>query len=439
MEYLSSNKILIVDLEASQISEDELDDELVGQKIGGVGITSSLYEAYKDRDPIILGAGLLTGTLFPASALGVVSAKSPRTGGLTHSPFTLKAGMEFKYTGFDYVVIVGKSKKPVFLWLHDGVADIQDASEFWGADVWRTTDSIRKSMGDDLIQTLVIGPAGEMGSDLAQICVNYWASGDCWGFGKVFGEKNLKAVALRGMGLLEISDPEDFVDQCFKVFETIKGGAFAGKSGVEDILTAMGEKDAKEWIAPFVHRHSACYNTPYPTNTFIYLNENPKTLAEPTEQEPGFLINDVGALLTLKRAGLSAESACRVLKACAKYGVDPCAVAELSARSGQKDSDKIEQSFVDLKGPVSVPKGGKFSSWAPTQPLFADFGLSDESAYGDWWVRRQAVAYLFGIHPIFANMAPELSEELMIEMFNKGTGLDLSQETLDQAIADVCL
>ena len=175
MEYLSSNKILIVDLEASQISEDELDDELVGQKIGGVGITSSLYEAYKDRDPIILGAGLLTGTLFPASALGVVSAKSPRTGGLTHSPFTLKAGMEFKYTGFDYVVIVGKSKKPVFLWLHDGVADIQDASEFWGADVWRTTDSIRKSMGDDLIQTLVIGPAGEMGSDLAQICVNYWA------------------------------------------------------------------------------------------------------------------------------------------------------------------------------------------------------------------------------------------------------------------------
>ncbi|HTY22360.1 MAG TPA: aldehyde ferredoxin oxidoreductase N-terminal domain-containing protein [Desulfomonilaceae bacterium] len=439
MDYLSSNKILIVDLETGQISEDELDDELVGQKIGGVGITTWLYEAHKDSDPIVLGAGLLTGTLFPASALGVISAKSPRTGGLTHSPFTLKAGMELKYTGFDYVVIMGKSEKPVFLWLHDGVADIQDASEFWGADVWSTTDSIRKSMGDDLIQTLVIGPAGELGSDLAQICVNYWASGDCWGFGKVFGQKNLKSVALRGMGLLEIADPEDFVDQCFNVLETIKHGAFAGKNGVEDILTAMGEKDVKEWIAPFVHRHSACYNTPYPTNTFIYLDENPKTLTEPSEQEPGFLINDIGALLALKKAGLSAESAGRVLKACAKYGIDPTAVAEVTAKSGQKDLEQIEKSFADLKGPVSDPKAKKFSSWTPGRPLFSDFGLSDDSAYGDWWVRRQAVAYLFGIHPIFANMAPEISEELLIEMFNKGTGLTLSQETLDKAIADVCL
>ena len=32
MDYLSSNKILIVDLETGQISEDELDDELVGSK-----------------------------------------------------------------------------------------------------------------------------------------------------------------------------------------------------------------------------------------------------------------------------------------------------------------------------------------------------------------------------------------------------------------------
>ena len=77
MDYLSSNKILIVDLETGQISEDDLDDELVGRKIGGVGITSSLYQTHKDKEPIVLGTGLLTGTMFPASALGVVSAKSP--------------------------------------------------------------------------------------------------------------------------------------------------------------------------------------------------------------------------------------------------------------------------------------------------------------------------------------------------------------------------
>ncbi|MEW6140444.1 MAG: aldehyde ferredoxin oxidoreductase N-terminal domain-containing protein [Thermodesulfobacteriota bacterium] len=438
MDYLSSNKILIVDLETGATSEEELDDDLVSKRIGGAGITSSLYETYKDSDPVILGAGLLTGTLFPASALSVISAKSPRTGYLTHSPFTLKAGMELKYTGFDYVVIRGKSQKPVFLWLHDGIADVQDASELWGKDVWDTTDHIRKTMGDDLIQTLVIGPAGEEGSDLAQVCVNYWANGDCWQFGKVFGSKNLKAVALRGMGLLEISDAEGFVDQCFEIFQAIKGSALSGKRGVEDILIAMGESDAREWLAPVTHRHSACYNTPYPTNTFLYLSVDPATLTEPPEPEPGFMITDIGALLALKKLGLSAADAGHVLKACARRGVDPAAVAEIAGKAGQKDPKAIEQSLASMQGAATVPEGAKFSSWAPAQPIFGDFGISGEAALKDWWVRRQAVAYLFGIHPIFANMSPELSEEALLEMANKGAGLELSQEALDQAIADVC-
>lgn len=438
MEYLSSNKILIVDLETGRISEEELDDELVGLKIGGAGITSSLYETHKEREPVVLGTGLLTGTLFPASALGVISAMSPRTGAMAHSPITWKVGMELKYAGFDYVVILGKSNKPVFLWLHDGVADIQDATGLWGADVWKTSDSIRKSMGDDLIQTLSIGPAGESGSDLAQVCINYWSSGDCWGFGKLFGEKNLKAIALRGMGLLEIAEPEDFVDQCYETFDKIKGGAFAGKRGLDDILVTMGEQDATDWLAPYVHRHSACYNTPYATNTFLYLNEDPKTLTEPVEQEPGILVTDPTALLAFKKAGFSALNAGRVLKACSKYGIDPVAVAELSAKSGEKDPEKIERSFSDLKGPVAVPDGGKFSSYSPAQPLFSDFGVSDTTSCQAWWMRRQAVAYIFGVHPIFANISPELSEELLLQMVNKGTGLELTQETLETVISYVC-
>ncbi len=438
MDYLSSNKILIVNLESGEITEDELDDELVSHRIGGVGITSSLYETYKDKDPIVLGTGLLTGTLFPGSALGIISAKSAKTGEVAHSPLTLKAGMELKYTGFDYVVVLGKAVKPVFLWLHDGVADIQDASEIWGSDVWKASDHIRRSMGDDLIQTLVVGPAAESGSELAQVCINYWGSGDCWGFGKSFGEKNLKAIALRGMGLLEISEPEDFVDQCFELFEKIKKGSFMGKTGIQDIFSAMGENDATEWILPLVHRNSACYNTPYATNTFLYLSEDPKTLTEPDEPEPGFLVTDPCALLGFKRAGLSAKDAGSVMKACAKYGINPSAVAEFCVKSGEKDPENIEKSLKDLEGPVSVPDCGRFSYWAPGKPLFSNFDASDTSEYGAWWKRRQAVAYIFGIHPIFANMAPELSEELMLEMVNKGTGLELNQDILDKVIEDVC-
>ena len=44
---------------------------------------------------------------------------------------TLYAGMELKYSGFDYLVIKGQSEKPVYLWLHDGIADIQGAEDLW--------------------------------------------------------------------------------------------------------------------------------------------------------------------------------------------------------------------------------------------------------------------------------------------------------------------
>ena len=72
-------------------------------------------------------------------------------------------------------------------------------------------------VGDDLVQVLAIGRAGETGSDLAEVSINFWASGDRWGFGHVFGQKRLKLIAVRGMGLLEIAEPEEFLGQCREV------------------------------------------------------------------------------------------------------------------------------------------------------------------------------------------------------------------------------
>jgi len=105
MEYLSTNKIAIVDLATSKVTDQEVDEDLVKERIGGAGITTALYEQYQDEDPIVLGTGLLTGTLAPASALGMITAKSPLTGKVCHAPLTLYAGLELRYSGFDYVVI----------------------------------------------------------------------------------------------------------------------------------------------------------------------------------------------------------------------------------------------------------------------------------------------------------------------------------------------
>ncbi len=57
-------------LATSDIEEEELDESLVSEKIGGAGITKYLYEKYESEDPVVIGTGLLSGTTYPASALG---------------------------------------------------------------------------------------------------------------------------------------------------------------------------------------------------------------------------------------------------------------------------------------------------------------------------------------------------------------------------------
>lgn len=436
MEYLSAGKILVVDLSVSRVTNETLSEALVEEKIGGAAITRHLYEQHADADPIVIGTGLLTGTLFPASSASVITAKSPVTDRVCHCPITLKAGLEIQFSGFDYIVIKGKSAKPVFLWIHDGVADIGDAADVWGKDVWDTTAAWRKTMGDELIQTLVIGPAGEKLSDLAQVCTNYWGGTDRWGFGKCFGHKNLKGLAFRGMGLLEISDAEEFVELSLDILEEIKEGQFVGRAGIGDIAEALGETGLNNWLAPIVHRHSACYNTPYPTNTFVFLDEDPKRMQEPENEEPGFLITDVFGLIGFKKAGFDATAACRLLKACARYGIDAVGVAEQSLASGKKTVEEVTTALSEFTG-ASKPKGrGIFSPWCPAQPVFAQF----EGAVADrasWWERRMAVAYIFGIHPIFAVMSPEIVEDDLIEIAGIGTGMTFTSETLESAVASL--
>ena len=245
MEYLSSNNIAIIDLSKSQVVTEEIDDDLIMERIGGVGITSYLWERFKDEDPIVFGTGLLTGTLVPGSSLGIITAKSPLTGNLHHAPFCLYSAMEMKYAGFDYIVVKGVAEKPVYLWLHDGIADINDASEYWGKTPWEMADlnvGLRNLLGEELIQFLTIGKAGEVGSDIAQILVNCWPSGDRWGFGKVMGDKKLKSLVLRGMGLFEIANPKAFVEKCAELLLKIKKGTILEKKGCIEFPAALGDR-----------------------------------------------------------------------------------------------------------------------------------------------------------------------------------------------------
>ena len=442
MEYLSSNKIAIIDLTTLKVDEEEISEDLVMSRIGGAGITTHLFDRFVDEEPIVFGTGPLTGTLVPGSSLGLITAKSELTGKVCHAPFCLHAGMEIKYAGFDFVVIKGIAEKPVYLWLHDGIADIKDASDYWGKTPWEIVDTktgLRNELGEDLIQFLTIGKAGEEGLDFAQVLINCWASGDRWGFGKLMGGKKLKTLAMRGMGLFEIANPEKFVTTCVQLLSDIKSGPALKKRGCIEFPAAIGEEDIRQWISPLIHRHSSDFNCPYPINTFVKYNEDPKILEESDVDEPGFLITDIYGLLSIKKLGLSAEDSCRMLEACAKYGVDATRAAELLLKTGKKNLDELRGELPNLKGFTEKTESGVFSPWSPPKPLFADFGLpTNGSQDAEWWERRQAIAYIFGIHPIFALMTPELTEAILIDFINLGTDLELDSDILDSVVSDIC-
>ena len=109
-------------------------------------------------------------------------------------------------------------------------------------------------------------------------------------------------------------------------------------------------------------------------------------------------------------------------------------MAELSLKAGIREAEGIRKSLPGLQGTLECLGQSPFSTWAPMKPIFADFGVAADEA---WWRRRQALAYIFGIHPIFALMAPELSEDVLLELAGIGTGMEFTGEILDKVIGDI--
>lgn len=400
--------ILIVDLESGECDTEDLGEELVEEALGGAAINLKLYEKYQDRDPIILGSGFFTATFMPAACAGVMTAKSPVTGAVAHVPFGWQAGVELKLTGFDFVVVLGKADAPKRLWLHDGLADLDDSDDIWGMDTWQATDKIREAYGDEMIQLLLIGPAGENKSNMAMVCENYWGGKDRFGFGAIFGEKNLKAVAMRGLGALEVA--EGFFPACVELKNAMVA-TVGGKAGQKDIAVDLGiDAGVVEALVAKTHRNTASYNCPYPVYTFVKYNEAPDAMAMKGVAEPGCLIGDICGFASLQAKGMDGGPA---MEKCCRLGIEPSAAAaaagDIAAIDGLASGGSVD---APAGWPIdTLDVGTTFSTTVPPKGLFACKGEGAE-----WWLKRQALAAILGIDPVVALMTPELTDEKVVEM-----------------------
>ncbi len=217
-------KILWVELSTGTLKEEDVPAREYRQFLGGYGLGAKyLYERMSPgSDP--LGPeniiGFTTGPLTHTSALGcgryTVVAKSPLTNTWGDSNSGGYFGPALKSTGYDAVFFTGKSHKPVYLYLYDGIKELRDASHLWGKDTNETEDQICRESGDSHVRIACIGPAGEKLSLISCIINDKGRAAARSGLGAVMGSKNLKAVAVKGNEKTPVAD-EDKLKELNKI------------------------------------------------------------------------------------------------------------------------------------------------------------------------------------------------------------------------------
>ncbi len=217
--YGYAGKILRVDLSNEHISEEVLDEADLRKWVGGVGFGAKyLYEevpaGVQWDDPenrLVVASGPLGGTRAGGSGTISISTKGCLTNGATSTQANGFMGAYMKFSGYDAVIFQGAARRWVYLYMHDGKAEIRDASRLIGKDTWQTEDLIKTELGyrDREMSVFSIGPAGENLVKFAGIFGDKDHAAAHNGCGAVMGSKKLKAFcAARGKSSVPVHNSD---------------------------------------------------------------------------------------------------------------------------------------------------------------------------------------------------------------------------------------
>ncbi len=209
-------QVLHVDLTSGRIAHEALDPESMKEVIGARGLATYLYARIDAADaapesadnPLVLAASPLTGTLMPNG--GHFSIVTRTASGLAYANLGGAWGPQMKYAGFDAVVIAGQAEKPVYLWIHDGEAEIRDAGALWQESVEATVEALRAGT-DEKARVCCIGPAGANHLSLAALVSDTLAAASAPGIAGIVGGKNLKAIVVRGTKGIHVAHKPEFL------------------------------------------------------------------------------------------------------------------------------------------------------------------------------------------------------------------------------------
>lgn len=156
--------------------------------------TSADTDPLSPSNPLILAAGLLTGSGAPSSSRVQISARSPLTGLLGSSNIGDGFGFAMRSAGIAALVVRGRAPNFSSLSFGPEGVEIQDARDLVGLE----SDTAQAVLADRVPgghgEALVIGPAGEHLLPLACLVSRPGHAAGRTGLGAVLGAKNIKGI-----------------------------------------------------------------------------------------------------------------------------------------------------------------------------------------------------------------------------------------------------
>jgi len=212
-------KLLHVDLSHKTSKSLTIPEEILNKYIGGRGLGAKLYWDLMPSDVSPLGqnniimvlTGPLSGTIAPGAGKHLIVTKSPASGGWLESYSSGRVASELKFAGYDGLIITGKAKYPLSVFINDDNVDFLDSRHLWGKGAFETETYIRENFEPEC-GSLSIGPAGENLLPFACIGSDFFRKAGRGGAGSVMGSKNLKTIAIKRSGGISCSDIQTLND-----------------------------------------------------------------------------------------------------------------------------------------------------------------------------------------------------------------------------------
>lgn len=271
-----------------------------GLWLGGDGvITKVLWKDFPQPvDPlgpeneIIIATGPWTATAAPQAGRAMLGCIDTKTGGFGSGSFGWFFPSMLKYAGFDIVIIRGKAKKPIYVFIDDSKVVFKEASHLWGKETGETVRMIRKELEehyDGEIRVLSTSVAGEHLVKYSPPCSDGTSCPGRSGAGAVMGSKNLKAIAVRGTGEISLYDPNGLLESSSRAVKTfVENEPLIKLWREQGATTSLGT--AMDWpingamlaenrqAADFPHlKNVGCLNCPNPCYHWLQIKDGKYT------------------------------------------------------------------------------------------------------------------------------------------------------------------